>query len=223
MRHNISSITEIRDIIIADLVLIVAFSLILGRYGIHGFLSGFIAALPISALGVTLSFVLHELMHKFVAQRYGAIAEFRSSRIGLLITLASGAFGFLIGIPGATYIFSHSFTKRQNGIVSLAGPAANLAIFALFLAAGQFFTGTYAATAIQFVIFISIWLAFFNMLPIFPFDGSKVLSWSLPVYASMMGLILVLMLAFVPIIPISYLIFVIIIALAFSMFYRVLI
>ncbi len=155
-------------------------------------------ALPIAAVGVTLNFILHELMHKFFAQRYGAIAEFRMFYTGLIITVFTSLFGFLIGMPGATMIYTQGFTKRQNGIVSIVGPLTNLAVFLCFLAFATIVhpMNSNLYTAIYFIIEISVLLAFFNMLPIFPLDGSKVLSWSLPIYAVTMGIILVLMLVY---------------------------
>ena len=48
-------------------------------------------ALPISLVIVIAAFVLHELAHKLVAQRYGHWAEFRASMPGLLIALAISA------------------------------------------------------------------------------------------------------------------------------------
>ncbi len=191
-----TSAREIRDIIVAYVVLTFAFSFIFsGGIWNKQFHSTFIALLPIAALAVALSFILHELMHKFVAQHYGAWAEFRTWPTGLMITIVSSLFGFLIGLPGATYIFSNSFTKRQNGIVSLAGPATNLVVFFAFSAIGLAVGSgsAYLQTAVGVVTFISLWLAFFNMLPIFPLDGSKVLAWDIRVYAVAMLSIVVLL------------------------------
>jgi Zn-dependent protease len=216
---------EIKDIVIADAVLILAFSMTMAG-GILSptsrTLASFMAFLPIAALGVTLSFVLHELMHKFVAQRYGAVAAFRSSSTGLMITLATGAMGFLLGIPGATVIYTNRFTKRENGVVSLAGPLTNIAVFAVFYIAAILINpaqGSYISSAIYFVIFISVLLAFFNMLPIYPLDGSKVLAWNKYVYAAVLLPILGLLLEF-NILSLGNIGFMLIIALVFSIFYR---
>ncbi|MDE1810910.1 MAG: site-2 protease family protein [Candidatus Micrarchaeota archaeon] len=226
MRQNLPHMDEIKNIVVADIVLIIAFSLTIAgglfSAGSSGFLTTFLSFLPIAALAVTLSFVLHELMHKFMAQHYGAAAAFKTSLNGLIITLLTGAFGFLVGIPGATWIFSNSFTKRQNGIVSLAGPLTNFVVFGVF--AALLFTinpppQSYLYTALQFTLFISILLAFFNMLPIYPLDGSKVLAWSKPVYLVTMAVIFVLIVT-LHVIPLSYIIVMFIIALLFSTFYR---
>ena len=195
--HKATSPREIQDIIIAYVVLTLAFSFIFsGGIWNKQFHSSFLTLLPIAALAVALSFILHELMHKFVAQHYGAWAEFRTWPSGLMITIVSSMLGFLIGLPGATYIFSNSFTRRQNGIVSLAGPLTNVIVFLIFIVIGLALAPkpqTYLATAIGVVTFISLWLGFFNMLPIPPLDGSKVLAWDIRVYVPVMACITLLL------------------------------
>ncbi|MDE1865407.1 MAG: site-2 protease family protein [Candidatus Micrarchaeota archaeon] len=193
--HSPTSAREIIDILLAYFVLTCAFAFIfsggvLSRQSVHqSLLNSFLTILPIAALAVALSFILHELMHKFVAQHYGAWAEFRTWPAGLMITIISSMLGFLIGLPGATYIASNHFTKRENGIVSLAGPATNLVVFFIFAALNLAFSSssaTYLSLAIGVVMFISLWLGFFNMLPIFPLDGSKVLAWDWRIYLGVM-------------------------------------
>lgn len=234
MQQNITSREEIKHILIADVVLTIAFAIALsgGLFGTN-LIGSFLYYLPIVIVAVALSFILHELMHKFVAQHYGAMAEFRTSQNGLLITLATSAFGFLMAIPGATYIFAHNFTKRQNGIVSLAGPATNILIFSIALLVGYAIFGihflpghvpanvSYLQTAISFLVFISIYLAFFNMLPIMPLDGSKVLAWNMFIYIPVMLAIIALTLYFTAITWLDILL-VVGIAAMFSIFYRAL-
>ena len=228
IRDNISNLDEVKDIIIADIVLVLAFSSTIAG-GLPGFgnspstfVKTFATFLPVAALGVTLSFVLHELMHKFAAQHYGAVAGFRTSYTGLLITLATGAFGFLLGIPGATVIYSSRFTRKESGVVSLVGPLTNLAVFGVFLVLLQVLNpakNTYTYNALTFTLFISILLAFFNMLPIPPLDGSKVLAWNKFAYFSALGTIFLLMVLFTGI-GIGTVLFFIAMALFFSFFYR---
>jgi Zn-dependent protease len=194
--HKGTSPREIRDIIIAYVVLTLAFSFIFsGGVWNKQLHAAFFTLLPIAALAVALSFILHELMHKFVAQHYGAWAEFRTWPTGLMITILSSLFGFLIGLPGATYIFSNNFTRRQNGLVSLAGPATNLMVFFVFAAMGLLISNpsAYVGLAIGVVTFISLWLGFFNMLPIPPLDGSKVLAWDWRIYLVFMVPIIALL------------------------------
>lgn len=226
---------EIRDLVLADAVLTFAFAMVLsGRT-----LPSFLYFLPISFMAVTLTFVLHELMHKFVAQRYGAIAAFRTFPNGLLITIVTAFLGILIGIPGATVIYKSSFSKKEEGIVSLAGPLTNLAIFGVFLIIGMalfpnfiasiystlngtgFGVNSYALNAVIMVLYISLLLAFFNMLPIFPLDGSKVFRWNKGVYIMAMAAIFGLMALILPLSFIfGYAALVIVIALVMSFLFR---
>lgn len=222
MRADVTVSEELKQILIADAVLTVAFAFALNG-GVGGGYSGLIMLLPISALAITLNFILHEMMHKFTAQRYGAIAHFVSSRNGLIITLVSGLFGFLIGIPGATYIYSNRFTKKENGIVSLAGPLTNMAVFVGFLALSQVTPpgAAYLHSAYAIVIEISLFLAFFNMLPVFPLDGSKVLAWSAPIYVGTMAVIFATLYLFTGI-GLVYVAYLVILALFFSFIGRML-
>ena len=222
MRADVTVSEELKQILIADAVLTVAFAFALNG-GIGGGYRGLAMLLPISALAITLNFILHEMMHKFTAQRYGAIAHFMSSRNGLIITLVSGLFGFLIGIPGATYIYSNRFTKKENGIVSIAGPLTNMAVFVGFLALSLVTPSgaTYLHRAYAIVIEISLFLAFFNMLPIYPLDGSKVLAWNTPVYVGTMAVIFATLYLFTGI-GLVYVAYLVILALFFSFIGRML-
>jgi Zn-dependent protease len=228
---------ELEDIIVADLVLSFAFTMVLSG-GIFGGAPSAAALLPlfvISLVAVTLSFVLHEMMHKFVAQHFGAVAAFRRSDNGLMITLFTSLFGFLVGIPGATVIYSNNFTRKEEGYVSLAGPLTNLVVFAAFLALGLFATGSihfanglfaigsdgFVGDLIGTTMLISLILAFFNMLPIYPLDGSKVLRWNKAVYFVVLAAVLALLFLFFSTSDIVYsLAFMLVFAFAMSLLFR---
>ena len=215
-RQSISIGSELKELALADIVLSIAFTLVLigGIRTAVSYPASLLYFFPISAVAITLTFVLHEMMHKFVAQRYGAIAAFKASRVGLIITLIPSMFGFLIGLPGATMIYASRFTQKEEGIVSLAGPLTNFAVFFVFLAIGMLvyphflsevlasFTGTsnlsYFHDMINITLFVSLILAFFNMLPIYPLDGSKVLKWNKLAYIGTIASIFALLILIVP-------------------------
>ncbi len=221
---------EVSDILIADIALSIGFSLALTGGLAYVSSGGFLYLLPIAFIAVSLAFILHELMHKFVAQRFGAIAGFRKSDTGIVISLLTSMFGFIIGLPGATMIYAPHFTRKEEGYVSLAGPLTNFIVFAFaFTIGSMLFPGfahmtsrvlfggatapvPYLELAFSFVAFISIYLAFFNMLPIYPLDGSKVYRWNKPVYFATVILIFVLLGVIVPLstlLPLLVIIFVI--------------
>lgn len=152
---------EIIDLLKAWIVISIAFAIA------RGFSLG---NLLMSASIVGSGFLVHELSHKFFAQQYGCWSEFRSDDRMLLIALMFSFLGFVFAAPGAVLI-SGRLSKRQNGIVSLAGPLSNLVMALLFL---PFF---------EFGFMINSYLAIFNMLPFYPFDGSKVFAWNKAVFA----------------------------------------
>jgi Zn-dependent protease len=137
---------------------------------------------------------LHEISHKIVAQRYGHWAEFRYSLRGLAMSFIFALFGFLIGAPGATMV-SGNVTRDQNGRISAAGPTSNLVIGTAFMLAAAAIVRTSSLSNIPAffvtIILVNEWylnviLAGFNMIPIMPFDGSKVWAWNKAVYAAIL-------------------------------------
>lgn len=139
-----------------------------------------IRVLTLSLLTAGVGFLLHELAHKIVAQRFGQVAHFRADYGMLLLAVASAFAGFLFAAPGAVY-HRGMITERQNGLIALAGPVTNLALAVAF-APLAFFSGGFLGAVGAFGVGINLLLAGFNMLPFGPLDGRKVLSWSVVVF-----------------------------------------
>ncbi|MCL5008457.1 MAG: site-2 protease family protein [Candidatus Marsarchaeota archaeon] len=220
-RAYIPTKNEIIDLCIAVAALTIGFSMaIVG--GFSG-VKNFIVVLPVAFVAILISFPLHEYMHKIVAQRFGAIAAFKRSDTGILLTIATGFLGILFGMPGATMIYTNNFTVKEEGYVSIAGPLTNLAIFAVLFAISfipAINSNAYFMTSLSFILFINLWLAFFNMLPLYPLDGSKVLRWNKPVYATTMA-VLIALLFYIEGIGIVYsILIVLVIAFIMSSLYR---
>ena len=85
------------------------------------------------------------------------------------------AIGFIFAAPGAVMI-SGQVTRRENGIISLAGPATNYVLAGLFAAATLLFPVLAGILTIGF--HINAWLGLFNMIPFGNFDGLKIFHWS---------------------------------------------
>ena len=155
--------------------IIVAFILDIGDF----FLTVFV-----SAFTVGIGFLLHELGHKFVAQKYGCFAEYRADFSMLFFALVLAmVFQVVFIAPGAVFISGY-VTRERNGKISLAGPLVNIVLSVIFLFF-SFFSSGFFHTVVYYGAIINAFLALFNMIPVGNLDGAKVLAWSKPVYFSM--------------------------------------
>jgi Zn-dependent protease len=131
-----------------------------------------------------LSFLPHELMHKIVAQRYGMFAEFRIIPYYALLTLVMLFAGLRLFAVGAVMIGGGT-TIRAYGRTAAAGPATNLVIGVAMLGLAFVFPGL--SLYLFFGVFFCGWIALFNMIPIGPLDGAKVLHWSKTAFAALLA------------------------------------
>jgi Zn-dependent protease len=176
------------DLVIAWLAIAIAFSLlpIRRQFEVTGRVDPLTAFLffAVSLLTVGVGFVVHEMAHKFTAMHFGYWAEFRKDNQMLLIAVVLAAFaGVVFAAPGATVIYGDRIDKRQNGLISAAGPATSLALALVFLALYLLPLGS----LVQYIglsgFQINAMLAAFNMLPVSVLDGRKVLAWNVAVFA----------------------------------------
>ena len=138
--------------------------------------------LPLAFGAVMTGFLLHELAHKWMAQQYGCWAEYRGNRNGLLFALLMSSFGFLLAAPGAVMV-SGRITERQNGIIAAVGPISNIIIALTAFPIYIFTVGLESPVSLigelaRFIVIINLILGGFNMIPIQPLDGSKIIAWS---------------------------------------------
>jgi len=134
---------------------------------------------------------LHELAHGLVAYRLGDPTAKRAGRLTLnpirhidvtgLIAMVIFRFGWAKPVPVDMRYFKNP--KRGMAITALAGPASNLVIAAAALLLYGFLfrllrgstIGGYVLEMVYIMAYLSTALAVFNILPIPPLDGSKVL------------------------------------------------
>src|SRR3989338_91237 len=119
---------ELRDLVKAWIAISLAFALVLR----HDIGLSFYQVFIVSAVTVGTGFLLHELGHKFVAQRYGCFAEFRSfDQMLILAILMSYFLGVLFAAPGAVMI-QGPVGRGRNGKIRAAGPIVNLILAGMF-------------------------------------------------------------------------------------------
>lgn len=151
----------------------------------------FVGTFTIALLTVGLGFIVHELAHKFTAQKYGCQAEFRAWMWGLAMAIVFALISrghFIFAAPGATYItpiarpfgWGSRLSRKEEGLISLAGPMTNIALAVIFLLLTGF-GGFLEFSTLGYGV--NLWLAAFNLLPFSPLDGQKVFTWNQLVWA----------------------------------------
>jgi Zn-dependent protease len=137
--------------------------------------------------------VIHELAHGYVAYRLGDPTAKYQGRLTLnpishidplgLILILFGPFGWAKPVP----INPLYFKNRRVGIalVSAAGPLANLILafvsaflykwFVMFVGMDGSLMVQFINNLLQYMILMNVMLFVFNLIPIPPLDGSKIL------------------------------------------------
>lgn len=160
-------------------------------------------------IAILLSLSLHEAAHGFVADKCGDPTAKNFGRITLNPVKHIDPFGFIcmmiagFGWAKPVPVTSRNLNKprRDMALISLAGPVSNLLLATVFVAifrftymplaklivnyslAGDAFMYMLTSGAQQFMVIMitmNITLAIFNLLPVPPLDGSKLLYMILP-------------------------------------------
>lgn len=151
--------------------------------------------MPLVLVMVFFSVVCHEIAHGFTAYKLGDPTASRAGRLSFNPIVHIDLFGTII-LP-AMLIFMKSpflfawakpvpvnpayFRNPQKGmmLVALAGPAANLSI-AIVLSVLLHLTGSFLpaffARTFAYVSVINVMLMVFNLIPIPPLDGSRIVA-----------------------------------------------
>ena len=153
-----------------------------------------------SAPGFLLAIVFHEWAHGFMAKKFGDNTAERAGRLTfnpaahvdpmgtIVFPLIGVVLGWaVIGWAKPVPVDTRNFKDHRKGMfwVSFAGPGANLILgtissLAYAIVATQVaHTFSYYAVILQMLsysIFINFLLAFFNLIPLPPLDGSKMVA-----------------------------------------------
>ncbi len=147
------------------------------------------------------SVILHEVAHGYMANYLGDPTAKLAGRLTLnpishidpvgsillpgilLLSQTITHFPMLIGYAKPVPINPHYLTgKYDEALTAFAGPGTNILIALIFGLAIRFMGGTDAllAEAFSTIVYVNMLLALFNLIPIPPLDGSRVLAAVLP-------------------------------------------
>jgi len=120
-------------------------------------------------------FAAHELAHKLVSKRYGAAAGFVAYIPGLIITFLSGLIpGILILAPGYVRVLYYGYAGRGALYGIAAGPGVNIVIAGAAQLLAPLAPYPLSVYLLE-IADLNAWFAFFNLLPVPPLDGSKIM------------------------------------------------
>lgn len=150
-----------------------------------------LVSLLLSAVGVLLCMTVHELCHGLTACRLGDPTAKRMGRLSLNpikhIDILGFAMLLFVGVgwakPVPVDMRYFKRPKRDMALTALAGPVSNMVLsfllLALYSGLVRILTGGLAAyfllNFLSRTAVMSIGLGLFNLLPISPLDGSKIL------------------------------------------------
>lgn len=149
------------------------------------------------------SVILHEIAHGLTAERLGDptarlskrltlnpiphIDPFMSLLLPLFLILSGSPIIFGAAKPVLIDLYNLRNPKKDMGLIGLAGPATNLLLAIGFSLIARFITllpsvvfAPFAFSLLAYAAKINIILAIFNLIPIPPLDGGRVLTAILP-------------------------------------------
>lgn len=148
---------------------------------------------------IVISLTIHEFSHAWTASKLGDPTPKQEGRLSLNPLHHIDIFGFIVmlivhfGWAKPVRVNPMYFENPRKGMLytAIAGPISNLCLcvvssLLLFLCS-VFGVPNFVIMFLLYMVLLNIGLAVFNLIPIHPFDGSRVVSYFSPNYASFMA------------------------------------
>lgn len=158
--------------------------------GLENFLRYPLDQLPFVIIALIIALSFHEFAHAFVAYRFGDPTAHQQGRVTLNPMRHLDPIGtlmiFLVGFGWARPVPVNRFYFRRprlaGVLVSLAGPLTNLILCFLFMLIYQFvpISNTLIDQFFQINIILNVSLFVFNLIPLPPLDGYRIVEDLLP-------------------------------------------
>ncbi len=141
------------------------------------------------AVGLVISITIHEFAHAFIADKLGDPTPRYQGRVTLDPRAHLDPFGtiaiLLVGFGWGKAVqfdpFNLKNPVKDTALIALAGPVSNILLaLALSIIIGIFNLQGVAISILLPLIFINVMLAIFNLVPVHPLDGGKILRAFLP-------------------------------------------
>lgn len=165
----------------------------------------------ISLPGLLVAIIFHELAHGYTSYKLGDPTPKKNGRLTLnpishidpigFLCLIIFKFGWAKPVPINPSYYKHR--KKDTVLVSIAGPITNLLIALLvsFIISRGFIKNETILNIFVIMVWYNIMLGIFNLIPLPPLDGSKILASLLPLkyetlfykYEKYLNIILVLL------------------------------
>ena len=142
----------------------------------------------INAIAFIVALTIHEFSHAYVADKlgdptprsYGRLTLNPLSHLDPLGTLAIIFIGFGWARPVPFDPYNLRNPKQDSMLIALAGPASNLILAIILSLLIKIIPSSIISSILTYIMMGNIGIAIFNIIPVFPLDGEKILTGLLP-------------------------------------------
>lgn len=133
-------------------------------------------------VGILVGFISHEYMHRYLSRKYHMASRYTANVLGVLITLVSALLPIKLLMPGYVKTWTLGPASRKGILYSVAGgPITNIVIASILFIAS--FVLPIYSSFLRSVGWVNAYISLFNLIPIPPLDGDKILRLDIVLWA----------------------------------------